>query len=527
MATLVQYIHTVNQESSGDGIAWLETENAYGQNVLLTNSSYCDGAKNTYVTDLFNAYFLYSEIRSFFNENLDKQISKIEYEIKYKISTTSGATASSVLDLYLFNSSDGRIDIEPYITNNTYSTSSEESIKTARFVFDLMGNGCPSISQVNNESFKVVSFISVENPDQASILLEIYEIKQTITLSLLFNQNITVSITEKEVESYIQNDNIFDFGSFFVGEKFTKIYTIKNIGSLDLIISSFVLTSNLKIKTDNEIPIRIRSGSSINIEVSFDVLAATHYNEYFQIESNSELNSIFVVNFKYTGAFISTNSPVIDVYFHSSKILNNRIVSLTSAPVNISNFTAIKVFNYGNSNLSIASVSVSGDGSVGIGTDLINSSIIIPNSYKTLNILMNTASIGNKQINIVINSNDLSNNPFKFYITYSVIAHIIASISSGNDRFIDGSNFNIGSLDKGKSFTKSYVLKNNGIYKTMIVNSISTNKDLTLIGSYNLPFTLMPNSGNSLVFVIGFNTNNLGLKDGSFIINYDEGSVPE
>jgi hypothetical protein len=95
-----------------------------------------------------------------------------------------------------------------------------------------------------------------------------------------------------------------------------------------------------------------------------------------------------------------------------------------------------------------------------------------------------------------------------------------------NVELVDGEEFDIGSIDRGKSYTKSYVLTNSGIYKNLLIDSLTASSDLSIVGTYSLPFTLSPNSANSLVVTVLFDTITVGLRDGIFTINYSEGSVP-
>lgn len=524
--TLTQYLFSSEQISSGDNILWIDQSNSHGENLTLINSSYTNSSKKICVTDLFVGYFNYNDVSSFFETNPDLEISKIEYEVKYKVSISPGSESSdSVLDLYLSNISN-KIDIKPDVIDNIYITPLDSGIKTAKFVFDSNVKGCPSVFQVNDDKFKIVLYISSNNPNESSILFEIYEVKQIITLSLLSIPNIRISTIDQDIENFISNSDLFNFGSFLNETIFYRTYIIKNTGSSDLVIDSIALSSNIGFSSELSFPFTVGSGSSVSFTITFSGSSLGTYDESLQIISNSNINSVFDIVFRYTIVSSSATPPLISVSYGSNIIQNNNISSLYSAPLNISKFIPLTISNIGSSNININSFSVVGDGTVGVGTDLSSRDPIAPNSSKTLNVLINTGSIGNKKINIVITSSEYQNNPLKLYFVYSVLPQISAFITDGSKIIDNDSNTNIGSLDRGKSFVKSYFLRNSGIYKTMIVNSISGDKDLSIIGNYSFPFTLMPNSANSLAFIVVFDTNSPGLKEGSFIINYDEGSVP-
>ena len=143
-----------------------------------------------------------------------------------------------------------------------------------------------------------------------------------------------------------------------------------------------------------------------------------------------------------------------------------------------------------------------------------------------LNLSLITSTLGNKLVTVIVTSNDAINNPFVFTIRYSVLPHSSLTFFADNKSLVDGEKFDIGSIDKGKSYTKSYILKNDGVYKNLMINSLTASENLSIIGTYSLPFALAPLGANSLVVTVLFDTLSVGLKDGIFTINYSEGSVP-
>lgn len=520
----VFYADAVTQVANGDSIFWNTPEYSLGNNVTLYDFAWTDYYTNAvFFTNYLYYKFNETDIKSFIDNNDTLVLTKIVIRVKFAVYQVE-ETSLFVRLIPLITSNNGIITANPIVSNDTYTIVGDTGVKEASFVYNL-STGIPSVEELIDEGFSPFITAAVNNSNEAQSGVIIYEMSLEVLLETPTSANIDISSSEGDS---IENGRVIDLGSIFYPGSLSYKINIDNLGGQDLIIESF--SSNYEDNvtfefTGNELPVQITSSSEpfqVNIKM-FNFSLGTHDID-ITIRSNSVLNPIFVFQFSLS-VLSSGNNSNMSVSYNSEIISNNRTISITAQPKDISKFVQINYSNTGTTPLVISSVFLSGDVFSFPGSTLLNNSVIQAGSSAALNLALNVSSYGNKNATITVNSNDPQNNPFVFNLSYTILPQFEAYLSSEGSVLSDGINVPLGFLDKGKSFIKTYSIKNTGIYKTLIINSVSVSDEMLLNSSISFPFILSPNAANSLVFAIAFDTDSVGLRSGSLTIDYSEGTV--
>jgi len=534
-----EYLLAAENLAQGSGIIWNNLGNIIGENSSLTvfSNAYFDISENS-VSDFLVASFN-DEVRiPYFQAISGYQIGRIEYQIKYQgISTDYISVLDIVADYKLLLENVVQNNLVPIIVNGTIHLedlgSVDTGIKTMKVIFDSLLNGVPSYDDLTNKTIQGWLSFSQFNLDPISpVYCDVYEIKQIITLRQVISDSV-ISLIDADagVERpiLIMSSQISDRGFFDPETIQTFNYIIRNDGPTDLIINSISIdTLNIiRFGIAGSFPITIESGTSLSLSLDVSVpYVGAFVNERITINNNSRNNPNFILAFTYYGIIYTSTVPLLESRYNGILLEKNKVLALSSVPLNISNIISIEVYNKGTKDLAITSYTIAGNATIAAGTTLESGLSIQPNDFRLLNLNLNSAPLGNKSATVIIISNDAVNNPFIFTFAYSVLNQSNVVLYNGSSILSNGDIVDLTSIDKGKSLTKSYILKNSGIYKTVSIDSIIVDSSLTVSSSSSFPFSLLPNAENSLVFNIMFDTENAGLKEGSFTINYNEGSVP-
>lgn len=525
MATVLEsYLLDPSFITAGDGVIWNDQLEIIGANPSNTTFSYVASTKKNYTTDLFVSKFDDVARKEFLNTHETYEVVSIKYYIKFKI-FSSVPVVDSEISLHMSIALDETVLTQiPIYTSSTYG-GTETVVKTAVVTFDLM-TGVPSRSDLlTTESLYARFGFSASNMDVGTQSVYVYEILQVIEITEIAEPTFSMSFNGMSVESTA----IVDLGSFEQGSEVKPTFVIQNTGTDDLIIELFeIVSSGIKEVSSSDLPITLSPSMTDQILIKIDTdTKGTFEDRRIKISNNSTNQPAFFLSLSFKiDSSTQANSPIIAPFYGSTRIFKNKSLVIASVPLNIARTANVLFYNQGGSNLTINGVTVSGDAVIGAGTTLITGTIIAPSSYATLNLSLITSTLSNKSISVNVSSNDAVNNPFSFTLTYSVLPHSNLIFSSDSTELTDGADFDAGSIDKGKSHTKSYILTNNGIYKNLMIDSFTASDDLSIVGTYALPFTLAPNGANSLVITVLFDTLIAGLKGGVFTINYSEGSIP-
>lgn len=217
--------------------------------------------------------------------------------------------------------------------------------------------------------------------------------------------------------------------------------------------------------------------------------------------------------------------------YQGNTIVEGSSFSLSSFPIGVTTVITIRVYNTGSSSLIISSVTIGEDGNLSSGS-IGPGTVIPPSFYGNININLSTNVEGSKSISVQIVSNSRTNSVYDFTLTYAVLQQSKIEFSEGfssgssDSVLVDGQETDFGTVERDRSLSRYFVLKNSGIYKNLIINSVtSSSASMPLSGLPSFPYTLIPNNGNAMTFSVSFETSEVGLKEGILSIDYVEGSV--
>lgn len=525
MATILEsYLLEPSLIETGDTAIWKDQTAIIGANPSNTTFSYVDSPEKNYTTDLFVSRFDDVSRKEFLNTYEAYEVVSVKYYIRFRIfSAVPGVDAE--ISLHMSLALGGSVlPYAPTYASSTYG-GTEVGVKTAVVTFDLT-TGVPSRNDLLTTDSLYARFgFSASDMDADTQSIYVYEILQVIEMAEIAGPTFSMSFNGAPVQSTIS----VDLGSFERDSEVLPVFVVQNTGADDLVIDTFeILGSGIKEVSSSILPITLAPTMTEQIFVKIDTDNEGEFEDQrIKISNNSTNQPAFFLSLSFKiDSPSQTDPPIVAPFYGSTQIVNNRSLAIASAPLNIARTASILFYNQGGSNLTVSGVTVTGDATIGAGTTLITGAVIAPLGYATLNLSLVTSTLSNKAVSVNVSSNDAINNPFSFALTYSVLPHSNLIFSSDSSDLTDGADFDVGSIDKGKSYTKSYILTNSGVYKNLTIDSFTASDDLSIVGTYSLPFTLAPNSANSLVITVLFDTLTVGLKDGIFTINYSEGSVP-
>lgn len=336
----------------------------------------------------------------------------------------------------------------------------------------------------------------------------------------------------------VSNGQTFDLGNFVQSStNSTFILQISNNGDQSLVFpQNGISISGSKISLNSNITSNgsytLTPGNSVQITVSIIISSTgTFTNQKIILSSNDIANPTFTININFTVS-VSTQAPPttphpgkISVKYGTTTISNNGVLSILSAPLNVSTSATITIGNSGVDDLTITNVSVSGDATVPTNTPVKAGAKIA--STTTYNFVLNlsVATAGTKKITVILYTTDTTNNPFVFTLTYSVLpAYDLRILDSTNTSLSSDNEIALGFIDKGTIPVKTYIIRNEGILNSIIINSITCSGDIIMQGSASLPITLNVGGSNALSFSVGFISSTVGQKAGDITIDWSVSS---
>jgi hypothetical protein len=267
-----------------------------------------------------------------------------------------------------------------------------------------------------------------------------------------------------------------DFGDIIAGQYKDSVLVIRNIGNLDLNITSIVLSGDGKdyfniLKSIQ--PYTLMKGQSDALPIrAIGALPIGSKSAQLQISSNDLLKSAFSINL---------NS------FMRAPILSKNIsyISIDSISVGTKFDTIITIRNDGNANLVINKIFFDGPAGSDYSLNLVpDQMIIFPNDNIQIAIHFVPMLLGQRDARLVINSNDPA---------YPDVTINLRGFGKGNPILtVYPQNLNFGFVDSNKTKDLSFTIKNIGftvLQITSIVISGSNSSQFALL-DHSLPFVI-------------------------------------
>lgn len=509
-----------------EGETWSNVTDSLGENPLNDVWASTQSEKESFTTEHIAYNFKNIEIAEFLATY--PAIAALKFKVKYSFDCTKGGGASISLQPYVAIDG-GDLELNSQIVNGIINDDSEGSIKTAVVSFYL--NNIPVDEKLSSDKFDFVLSFDGTNPLQETVEIRVYSIEIEIVNST--EVGYLLAVTES---GFVMEDKDSTFLPDIINQPGGDKFYLYNVGDTKVIIPQGGISSE-----KGYITFESESWPTVVTEISKGEFLPVSFEYFSQTQgSNEDTVSVesdaLISQFTFSYQF-SVTSIVQDLFSTITPSYQNNVIgegssfSLSSFPIGITKVVTVRVYNTGTSSLIISSVTIGKDGNLSSGS--IGSGTVIPPSfYGNININLSTNVEGSKSVSVQIVSNSRTNSVYNFTLTYAVLQQSKIEFSEGfssgssNSVLVDGQETDFGTVERDRPLSRYFVLKNSGIYKSLIINSVSSSSpSMPLSGLPSFPYTLIPNNGNAMTFSVSFETSEVGLKEGILSIDYVEGSV--
>lgn len=511
-----------------EGETWSNATDSLGENPDKNVWAGAQSGKASFVTEHIAYKFKNSEIAEFLSAN--PTVAILKFNVVYSLVCTKDSGASISLQSYLASNGDD-IGANSQIVDGIIEDESQGLIKTANVSFYL--KEIPSNEALSSEKFQFVLSFNGNNPNNDTVKIRVYSIE----LQVINGTGVGYLLAVTPEGLVLENKGVASLDQILTSQLGSNKVYLYNVGDEKVTINQGNITTEkgyINFASQSWPIVVTEIPKSAFLEVSFTYSSKyVGYNTDSVIVNSNASNNPFTIGYEFS--VISTGGqdlfPNIALSYQGSTIAEGSSFSLSSFPLGITTIVTIKVYNIGTSSLTVSSVSVSGDGSLSSGS--IGPGTVIPSLYYgNINVNLSTNIEGTKSISVQVVSNSIANSVYDFTLTYAVLQQSKIefregfSSGSSNSVLVDGQETDFGTVERDRSLSRYFVLKNSGIYKTLIINSVtSSSPNMPLSGLPSFPYTLIPNNGNAITFSVSFETSEVGLKEGVLSIDYVEGSI--
>ena len=509
-----------------EGETWSNATDSLGENINNDVWAAVESSKESFTTEHIAYFFKSSEIAEFLATY--PTIAVLKFKVKYSFHCSKESRSSISLHPYI--AMEGvDLELNSQIINGTANDDTRDHIRTAVVSFYL--KNIPDNEKLSADKFDFVMSFDGTNLSQESVKIQVYSIEIEIVNATDIGYLLAVTSNNFVMEDG-DSTSLLDISSQPGRDK----VCLYNVGGLKITIQKGKASTEkgyIKFETESWPSVDTEIPKGTFIEIPFIYFSETQgiSGDTISVESDALISPFsFAYQFLVTSTGQDLFSSIIPSY-QGNLISKGASFSLSSFPVGVTTIITIKVYNAGTDSLVISSVTIGGNGSlssgsIGLGT------VIPPSNYGNINISLSTNIEGSKSVSVQIVSNSRTNSVYGFTLIYAVLQQSKIEFSEGfssgssNSVLINGQETDFGIVERDRSLSRYFVLKNSGIYKSLIINSItSSSVDMPLSGLPSFPYTLIPNNGNAITFSVGFETSEVGLKEGVLSIDYIEGSV--
>lgn len=320
--------------------------------------------------------------------------------------------------------------------------------------------------------------------------------------------------------------NNTEYGTTYIGVTVSKTFTIQNIGTSNLNISSYSITgtnaSEFTITTPPSATITPGSSTIMVIRYNATTVGA-NMNATINVISNDSNEATYNFNIRGT-----TLNPEIDLEGNSTSITNNDTTPTTIdwtdfGDTDIASGTVTRVFtirNNGTTPLTITNPTISGThaGDFTVTVNPTSTSINVGNN-RTFTVVFNPSAIGVRNATITITNNDADENPYVFNISGNGTSAEINVRGNSND-IADGAtttsttnatDFGSTDLNLG-TVAVTYTINNTGTTPLLISNPVISGTNASDFIVTTNPAVLSIAAGSSTTFTVTFNPSATGTR---------------
>jgi hypothetical protein len=290
------------------------------------------------------------------------------------------------------------------------------------------------------------------------------------------------------------------FGTVAVGASDSQTWTLKNVGSSTLTISSD--SPPIGFSSSNSTPINIAPQQSTSFSVTMSTSSTANYSGNLTLSTNDPSNANFMVSLSGT-VQQGSGGGTIELFDGSTQLTNGSNDSFPSVTVGSSDSKSFNVQNVGSSTLTVSSVNLPSSYTLN-GSLPLN---VSPNQSASFTVSLNTSTAGTFNGQMLVSSSDSTHSPLAVNISGTVTAPPAPSmsLSDGSTSIANGGSDSFGSVIQGTTASKTFTVSNTGT-ASLTVSSISLPSDYTLQTS--LPLTVA--AGGSTTFIVNLGTSSTG-----------------
>lgn len=452
----------------------------------------------------------------------------IEFRVEYD--TEADASSYSYNMNVFFSDSNSVQNIKYYISDHIATKADENIRKSAKI--RIYAADMPSASMLKNPKFGINIYFNCTNPQSLNTRVTLYEISWYFESAT--NGSYLVAYNEK-LDKYALLEESLTLASVSKDVSAGAEIRLYNFGDTNVFFDANGITSD-----GSNFVFNPRSDQTVNtvtpnsflplyISYSGNVYGATYSTAIRSVcTAYNILDNRFVFNLNFQVLQQATGTLYLE--FEGTDITADQSLVLSAYPLDVISKASITIKNNGNQNLIINSIQF--NNSITRAEDCVaDSTTLAVGQSNSIKFYVDVASLGTKTAQIVINTSDVNNTQKILDLIYNikdqfkVVFKSGPSYSSTNDSLENNVTKSLGIVDKARTLKKSYSLQNDGVYKSVIINSITVNSvDLRLSNLPSFPYTLQIKNGNILNFDVDFNTATSGLKSGILNINYSEGN---
>ena len=416
-------------------------------------------------------------------------------------------------------------------TSNDVLTSADAFAKKTATV-RVYGKNIPTFDQLKDSLFSVATKFNVLNPLGDNVSVYVYEIELR---ALSGSGGGYVVAYDTQTNKHVDAGEIIDFGSVTFESSISRNLRLYNYGDQKITFFQNGLSADsplaIKAPSPDLTSQTVYSTEFLNLNVTpVGAVAGASYtrNVSYGCDAANAVGDKFTFTTKYN--VLAKPSGRIQVDYEGNILANNSTLALSAFSQNINSKISVRVKNTGTSALSISTITYAGNLFVAEDSMSSSTNIAVSGSNFVRFYLANSTE-GAKSGTITINTSDVTENPFVINVVFSILPQTKLEFKSGANPanaieiVQNGDTEVLGVIEKSRPLRKSFVLSNSGIYKSLIINSITTsNTNITLQNLPSLPATLQKNNANSIAFDLYFLTSSSGLKTTDLVVDYSEGA---
>ncbi len=313
------------------------------------------------------------------------------------------------------------------VGNSNLNLSSLQINGTAASGFSTVFTSGTAITPSNSVAFNLIFSTSVFGNYTAFITIGSNDPLQnpyTFTVFATAERPI-MQVLDPALALITSNTGTYNLGNVAVNTNLTKVLTIKNVGNINLNLSSFQINGSgaSGFSTVFTSGTAITPSNSVAFNLTFNTSVLGNYTAFITIGNNDPFQNPYTFT-----VFATAERPIMQVLDPALALITSNTGTHQHGTVLVNtNLTkALTIKNIGNLNLNLSSFQINGAGANAFSTTFTSGTAITPNNSVAFNLTFNTSVFGNYTAFITIGNNDPFQNPYTF--TVFALAQIVPII---------------------------------------------------------------------------------------------------